>query len=64
MNDTTDLVLIDQIQAIRSKNNKCWMDIIRVAMSHAPKETKALLREIQKNDLAISELNGRLGQDE
>jgi hypothetical protein len=56
----TDNELIDQIQAIRSKNNKCWMDIMRVAMRNAPEETKALLAMIQENDLAISALNGKL----
>ena len=55
--------LIDQIQAIRSKNNKCWMDIMRVAMKHAPKDTKALLREIEINDREISALNSQLGQE-
>ena len=59
----TDNELIDRIQAIRSKNNGAWMDIMRVAMKYAPLDTKALLREIQKNDLAISELNGKLGQE-
>ncbi len=59
----TDSERIDAIEAIRAKNNKCWMNIMRVAMDKAPQETKALLREIQLNDLAISKLNGELGQE-
>ena len=39
------LYLIDQIEEIRSKNNKNWMDILRVAFSHAPDETKKLIKK-------------------
>lgn len=60
MTDQSDRELIDQIQDIRGKNNECWMGLLRLAVRHAPQEAKALLRDIQKNDLAISELNGRL----
>ena len=30
------LKIIDQIEAIRTKNNKNWMDILRVAFKHSP----------------------------
>lgn len=33
---------------------------MRIAMKHAPNETKAQLAAIQENDLEISRLNGQL----
>jgi len=54
------LYLIDQIEEIRSKNNKNWMDILRVAFSYAPNETKKLIKEIYIKDQEISELVNKL----
>ena len=56
MNGTIDNQTIDKIQKIRSKNNVAWMNILRIAMLHAPKETKKLLSEITENDKEISKL--------
>lgn len=50
------LKIIDQIEKIRSKNNTNWMDILRVAFSNAPEETKKLIKEIYIKDQEISEL--------
>ena len=52
--------LIELITTIRARNNKCWMGLLRLAVKHAPKEAKELLRKIQENDLAISKANGKL----
>ena len=30
--------IIDNIEKIRSKNNKNWMDLVRLAYKYAPKE--------------------------
>ena len=54
------LYLIDQIEEIRSKNNKNWMDILRVSFSYAPNETKKLIKEIYIKDQEISELVNKL----
>ena len=32
--------IINKIQLLRKKNNINWMDILRLAMKHAPDETK------------------------
>lgn len=56
-NNSEDFLnLIDQIEKIRSKNNTNWMDILRVAFSNAPEETKKLIKEIYIKDQEISEL--------
>ena len=50
MSDT----IISDIEAIRTSNNTYWMDILRIAMKHAPDETKLILKHINKNDTLIS----------
>jgi hypothetical protein len=40
------------------------MKLLRLAVKHAPVEAKAILRDIQENDLMISEANGKLAQCE
>lgn len=52
--------IIDQIEAVRTKNNKNWMDILRLAFRHSPEEAAAVLGEIYKQDQAISDLARQL----
>ena len=51
---------VDYIQMVRANNNRHWMDILRLALKHAPDEAKAILREIRANDIRISEATGEL----
>ena len=46
--------IINKIQLLRKKNNINWMDILRLAMKHAPKETKKILKNINSYDKKIS----------
>ena len=48
--------IIDEIEKVRTKNNKNWMDLLRLAFKHAPKEASLILAEIYKEDAAISDL--------
>ena len=41
---------INKIQKIRGKNNVNWMDILRLAFKHAPKEASAIMRRINSDD--------------
>lgn len=50
------LKIIDKIEKVRSKNNINWMDLIRLSINHAPKETTILLRKINKKDNEIAKL--------
>lgn len=59
----TDTDLIDSIQEVRAANNRLWMDIVRLAVTRAPKQAKKLLRQIRLNDLKVSELMGELGEE-
>lgn len=53
---SNDMILIDKIQFIRTKNNQCWMDILRLAMMNAPEKTKKIMMQIAENDVVITEL--------
>ena len=48
------LSLINQIQNIRSKNNKNWMDLLRLSLRLDYSETSKILKEICKDDKKIS----------
>ena len=50
------LVLINQIQNIRSKNNKNWMDLLRLSLKLDFNMTSKILKEICKDDKKISNL--------
>ena len=50
------LLLINKIQKIRSKNNKNWMDLLRLGFKYNPNESKKILRGIFKEDKKITSL--------
>ena len=50
------LLLISQIQRIRSKNNKNWMDLLRLSLKLDFKTTSKILRDIVSDDKKISDL--------
>ena len=54
------LKIIDQIEEVRTRNNKNWMDILRLAFKHAPKDAAEVLSEIYKEDKALSNLAQQL----
>ncbi len=54
------LAIIDEIEAIRGKNNKNWMDLLRLAFIHAPKDAANIVAEIYSHDQDISELAKKL----
>ena len=45
---------IDKIQKIRAKNNKLWMDLMRLAFDHAPEQAKVIMSQISQNDEKIT----------
>ena len=50
------LKLVDKIETIRSKNNKNWMDLLRISLKLNFKETSKILKEICKQDNDINKL--------
>lgn len=64
MKKLTDLEIIDEIEKVRSKNNVNWMDILRLAFTHAPDEAREIVGRINKDDNKISELLSQLSSNE
>lgn len=56
------MAIIDEIERVRTKNNKNWMDLLRLAFRHAPEDAAAIVAEIYKEDSAISQLSKQLTQ--
>ena len=54
--------LIDEIEKVRTKNNVNWMDLLRLAFTHAPNEAKKLMQKIDHEDNRISELVKKLSK--
>ena len=50
------LKLVNQIQKIRSKNNKNWMNLLRLALKLDHKSTSKILSKIYKDDQRITKL--------
>ena len=48
--------LVDQIEEIRRKNNKNWMDLLRLSFSLDPEKSRKIVKEIFKRDNQISNL--------
>jgi|TARA_B110000483_G_scaffold54722_1_gene68274 hypothetical protein len=56
------LKLLDKIEKVRSKNNKNWMDILRLSIKLDYKNTTSLIKEIYKQDTKISNLAKKIYQ--
>ena len=56
------LEIIDEIEKVRSGNNMNWMNILRLAFTHAPEEAKELMKKIDNEDNRISELVKKLSK--
>lgn len=52
--------ILGEVGLIRANNNWLWMRILALAFEKAPKQTRALMKEIQENDKEISQWLGRL----
>ena len=48
--------LLNQMEKVRSKNNKNWMDILRLAISLDYSKTSKLIKQIHVYDTKISQL--------
>lgn len=54
------LKLLDKIERVRQKNNKNWMDILRLSIKLDQKKTSKILYEIYSQDKKISNLAKKL----
>ena len=54
------LKLITQIQNIRKKNNVNWMDMLRLAFKHDPKNASKIMASIYRDDQRVSKIVKKL----
>ena len=54
------LAIIKQIEKVRSKNNKNWMDLYRLAFAVAPNESVKIIKKILSRDKSVSKLAEKL----
>jgi len=54
------LKIIRQIEIVRSKNNKNWMDLYRLAFAVAPDESVKIIKKILGRDKSVSKLAEKL----
>jgi len=52
--------LVNEIQNIRSKNNKNWMDLLRLSLKLDFDTTSKIIKEICKDDKRISNLTQKI----
>ena len=54
------LKLISQIEKVRAKNNKNWMDLYRLSFASSPDKAVKIVKKIIKKDLLVSKLAKKL----
>lgn len=54
------LLVFKNIENIRKKNNKNWIDLLRLAYEVKPKETKMILTKILTKDKELIKLASKL----
>jgi hypothetical protein len=52
--------VITMVTRIRSRNNRNWMSLLKLAVASKPRQAKAILTQITKNDQEITRWMGRL----
>ena len=57
------LKIIDEIEKVRTRNNVNWMDILRLAIRHAPDEARKLMHKVNSEDDKISKLLKKLTEN-
>ena len=54
------LKLINEIEKVRSKNNKNWMDLLKLSLSLDIKKTDNILNPIVKDDKTVSRIASKI----
>lgn len=60
----TDKDIIDEIEAIRAKNNTHWMDAVRLCFELAPERAREIFKAIRECDVKVTELTKELADNE
>ena len=60
---TNDKLIILNIERVRARNNKHWMDLVRLAFEGNKPVAKDLMRKILECDKEINKLTSELVED-
>jgi len=52
--------IIKEIEIIRAKNNKNWMDLYRLAFEYAPDKASKVVKQIRQKDSRVTNLAKKL----
>jgi hypothetical protein len=52
--------IIKEIEIIRAKNNKHWMDLYRLAFEYAPDKASKVVKQIRQKDSRVTNLAKKL----
>lgn len=52
--------IINKIEHIRGKNNKNWMNLLRLAFKHDPRKSAKIMSKIYSDDMEIGKLAKKL----
>ena len=52
--------IIKEIEIIRAKNNKHWMDLYRLAFEYAPDKASKIVKQIRQKDSRVTNLAKKL----
>ena len=58
--DNNHIKIVNKIQKIRSKNNVNWMDILRLAFKHDPKNAAKIMSNVYTDDQRVSSIVKKL----
>lgn len=58
----TDDRIIKKITSIRTRNNKQWMNMLKLAFKSKPRATAKIMNSIVANDQAVTKWMARLGK--
>ena len=56
----SNMRIIRRITAIRARNNRLWMELLKISLDAAPRRTKTILKAIARNDRTIISLTRKL----
>ena len=56
------LIIIKRIEKIRKKNNVNWMNLLRLAFKHSPKQAAKIMSKIYIDDNKVSKLVKKLSK--
>jgi len=60
---SSKLKIINQIQNVRARNNKYWMDVLKLAFKFAPTQASKIMKKVNSNDQKISTLVEKLSKN-